>query len=71
MSKNHSNRLHSLWPTSSSNDAGPALPDAKQLAAKLEPMIENVGAAIAEHPRASLTVAATLGVLLGWFIKRK
>lgn len=71
MSKQHPNRLHSLWPSHASNDAGPALPDAKQLAAKLEPVIENVGAAIAEHPRASLTAAATLGVLLGWFIKRK
>jgi ElaB/YqjD/DUF883 family membrane-anchored ribosome-binding protein len=71
MAKKHSNRLHSLWPTSWSNDARPTQPDAKQLAARLEPMLENVGAAIAEHPRASLTVAATLGVLLGWFIKRK
>jgi len=52
------------------DDGVPALSDAKQLAAKLEPIIDNVGAAIAEHPRASLTVAAALGALLGWFIKR-
>lgn len=71
MSKHHTNRLHSLWPSSEAADGGAAaLPDAKQLAAKLEPMIDNVGAAIAEHPRASLTVAAALGVFFGWFIKR-
>ncbi|MGD9635700.1 MAG: hypothetical protein AB7G28_14755 [Pirellulales bacterium] len=71
MSKKPTNRLHSLWP-SSATGAGDtsALPDAKQLAARLEPAIENVGAAIAEHPRVSLTVAAALGVACGWFIKR-
>jgi len=71
MSEYHINRLHSLWPSSATTDGSvTALPDAKQLAAKLEPMIDNVGAAIAEHPRASLTIAAALGALLGWFIKR-
>ena len=65
------NRLHSLWPSPSADGKPPALPDAKQFAAPLEPVIQNVGAAIAEHPRASLTVAATLGALAGWFIKRK
>lgn len=71
MSKQPTNRLHSLWPTSATADDGaPVLPDAKQLVAKLEPVIDNVGAVIAEHPRASLTVAAALGALLGWFIKR-
>lgn len=65
------NRLDSLWPSQPADGEQPALPDAKQLAAKLRPLIQNVGAAIAEHPRTSLTVAATLGVFAGWFIKRK
>lgn len=71
MSKHHTNRLHSLWPSSATADDGaPVPPEAKQLVAKLEPLFDNVGAAIAAHPRASLTVAAALGALLGWFIKR-
>jgi ElaB/YqjD/DUF883 family membrane-anchored ribosome-binding protein len=69
MAKKSTNRLHSLWPTEAGD--GKVLPDGKHLAAKLEPMIQNAGATIAEYPRVSLTVAATLGVLLGWFIKRK
>jgi ElaB/YqjD/DUF883 family membrane-anchored ribosome-binding protein len=71
MSKNSTNRLHSLWPSQSADGNPSALPNAKQLAEKLEPMIQNVGTAIAEHPRTSLTVAATLGAVIGWFIKRK
>jgi hypothetical protein len=71
MSHNPTNRLHSLWPSPSADGKPPALPDAKQFAAKLEPVIQNVGAAIAEHPRTSLTLAATLGAIFGWFIKRK
>ncbi len=49
----------------------PALPDVKQLAERVQPLVRNVGAAIADHPRTSLTLAASLGVTLGWFIKRK
>lgn len=71
MPKNPTNRLHSLWPTNSADGKAFPLPDAKQLAAKLEPMIKNAGTSIADYPRVSLTVAATLGALLGWFIKRK
>jgi len=71
MAKHPTNRLHSLWPSQSADGKPPALPDARQYVAKLEPLIQNVGAAIAEHPRTSLTVAATLGALAGWFIKRK
>ena len=46
------------------------MPDVKQITAKIEPVIENVSEAIATHPRSSLAIAATLGVALGWFIKR-
>ncbi|MEX2092354.1 MAG: hypothetical protein WD971_06735 [Pirellulales bacterium] len=71
MSKNSTNRLHSLWPSRSADGKPSVLPDAGVFAEKLEPMIRNVGSTIAEHPRASLTVAATLGAAIGWFIKRK
>jgi hypothetical protein len=64
------NRLPSIWRDRSADHDAPALASAKLLVAKLEPMIENVGMTIADHPRASLTLAATLGALLGWFIKR-
>jgi hypothetical protein len=70
MSESPTNRLHSLWPRPSSDGSTPALHGAKQLAAKVEPMLENMGHAIADHPRTSLTLAATCGVLLGWFTKR-
>jgi ElaB/YqjD/DUF883 family membrane-anchored ribosome-binding protein len=71
MSNSPTNRLHPLWSSESADGNESALPDFKRLAAKLEPAIENVGATIAEHPRVSLTLAATLGVLAGWFIKRR
>jgi hypothetical protein len=71
MAKHPSNRLNSLWPKEASSGYATALSDAKQLAEKLQPVVENVGAAIAGHPRTSLTIAATLGAGLGWFIKRK
>jgi ElaB/YqjD/DUF883 family membrane-anchored ribosome-binding protein len=71
MAKSPTNRLHSLWPSQSADGKPSVIPDARVFAEKLEPMIQNVGTAIAEHPRASLTVAATLGAIIGWFIKRK
>jgi ElaB/YqjD/DUF883 family membrane-anchored ribosome-binding protein len=71
MSKSPINRLQSLWPTHAADGESAALSGAKQLAARVEPMLENLGHTIAEHPRTSLTFAATCGVLLGWFIKRK
>jgi hypothetical protein len=70
MSKSPTNRLHSLWPGQSPAGSNPSLHAAKQIAAKIEPMLENMGHAIADHPRTSLTLAATCGVLLGWFTKR-
>lgn len=70
MSKSHPNRLHSFWPSQSSTGEGPGMPDVKLLTAKLEPLFDNVAEAIAEHPRASLSLAAALGVTLGWLIKR-
>ena len=66
-----SSRLDSLWPKPSTNGSDAALDGAKQLANKLEPLIQNVETAIAEYPRTSLTVAAALGAVFGWFIKRK
>lgn len=70
MSK-HTNRLNSLWPHTATDAESSALPDVTRLAEKVEPLVQNVGSAIAEHPRVSLTLAASLGVALGWFIKRK
>ena len=75
MAKKSSNRLESLWPNHSADGQPSALPDVgefvKNLEHNLEPMLKNVGTAIADHPRVSLTAAATIGALLGWFIKRK
>lgn len=75
MSKKSTNRLESLWPGQSADGQPSAIPDvgalAKHLEQNIEPMLKNVGHAIAEHPRVSLTAAATIGALLGWFIKRK
>ena len=73
MAKKPTNRLDSLWPTEN-GDGGrePAtLTMHHQFAEKIEPLVRNVGAAIAAYPRTSLTVATTLGAMLGWFIKRK
>ncbi len=64
------NRLHSLWPSQSSDGKPPALPNAQHLAAKLEPLLENAGHTIAHYPRTSLTAAAVLGIVVGWFVKR-
>jgi ElaB/YqjD/DUF883 family membrane-anchored ribosome-binding protein len=75
MAKKSTNRLDSLWPGSSADGHTSAMPDvrefAKQLEQNIEPMLKNAASAIAEHPRVSLTAAATIGALLGWFIKRK
>ncbi len=71
MAKNPPNRLHSLWPSQSIDENESVLPDLKRLAAKLEPAIENIGTAIGQYPRTSLTVAAALGAVAGWFIKRR
>jgi hypothetical protein len=70
MAEHRKNRLETFWPKSStSGDAVEA--DVRQFTAKLEPLMENVGVAIATHPRTSLTIAAAIGAALGWFIKRK
>ena len=71
MSNQPTNRLDSYWLEPSANGSDAALAGAKQLANKLEPMFQNVETAIAEYPRTSLTVAAALGAVFGWFIKRK
>ncbi len=71
MSKHPTNRLDSLWPMGDGGGEPAALVVHHQLAEKIEPLVRNAAAAIAAYPRASLTVAATLGALLGWFIKRK
>jgi ElaB/YqjD/DUF883 family membrane-anchored ribosome-binding protein len=75
MAKKSTNRLDSLWPGGSANGQSSAMPDvrefAQQLEQNIEPMLKNAASAIAEHPRVSLTAAATIGALLGWFIKRK
>lgn len=74
MSKS-TNRLESLWPGKPGDGHSPALPDvrafARNLEQNIEPVLKNAGQIIAEHPRVSLTAAATIGALLGWFIKRK
>jgi hypothetical protein len=70
MSKHSTNRLDSHWPSDNGSDpAARVVHD--ELAEKLEPLVRNAAGAIAAYPRASLTIAATLGALLGWFIKRK
>ncbi len=71
MSKSPTNRLHSLWPGQPADGNSLPLPSTEQLAEKIQPLIANARATIAEHPRTSLTIAATFGVVLGWFIKRK
>jgi hypothetical protein len=75
MSKKNTNRLDSLWPSKSGDSQPSALPVirefAKHLEQNIEPMLKHVGNTIAEHPRVSLTAAATIGALFGWFIKRK
>ena len=71
MTKSPTNRLDSLWPSDNGSGEPAALADPHQLAEKCEPLVRNVGAAIADYPRTSLTMAATLGAILGWFIKRK
>ena len=71
MAKHSTNRLHSFWPKPSASNEATGSMDSNKFAAKMEPIVENVGAAIATHPRMSLTVAAAIGAALGWFIKRK
>jgi len=71
MSHQPTNRLPSLWSSQSLDGEQSASPGFKRFAAKLEPAIKSMGAAIAAHPRTSLTVATLLGVATGWFIKRK
>jgi hypothetical protein len=71
MSKRGDNRLQSFWPKETSTISALPPRDSGRLAAKVEPLIENVGQAIATYPRTSLLVVASLGVFLGWFTKRK
>jgi hypothetical protein len=75
MAKKSINRLESLWPGHSADGQASGLPHVgefvKNLEHSLEPMLKNIGTTIADHPRVALTAAATLGALLGWFIKRK
>lgn len=75
MAKKSTNRLESLWPKKSADGNASPLPNVgefvKHFEQNMEPMIKNVGTAIADHPRVSLTAAATIGALLGWFMKRK
>jgi hypothetical protein len=65
------NRLHSFWPSEKKHGRSTDLPDVEQLVENVHPTIRKIGGAIAEHPRASLAAAATFGVVLGWFIKRR
>jgi ElaB/YqjD/DUF883 family membrane-anchored ribosome-binding protein len=65
------NRLYSFWPNEKAEGKSTDLPDVERLVENVQPTIKKIGGAIAEHPRASLAVAATFGVVLGWFIKRK
>ena len=71
MPQHPANRLPSFWPSQSADTEASPTPDVKRLAARLDPAIESMGTAIAEHPRVSLTLAAALGALAGWYIKRK
>jgi ElaB/YqjD/DUF883 family membrane-anchored ribosome-binding protein len=70
MSAGRKSRLDDFWPKPPANGAAEE-DNVRQFAARLEPIVENVGHAIATHPRTSLTVAAAIGAALGWFIKRK
>ena len=67
------NRFAFLWPNETADGQVHRLcPTSSELVENVQPTdLKNVGTAIAEHPRASLTMAATFGVVLGWFIKRK
>lgn len=64
------NRLERHWP----NDS---LPEAEQygdesaLIAKARTWEESIEDFMADHPKLTIAAAATLGIVLGWMVKRK
>jgi hypothetical protein len=64
------NRLERHWPEPSSEPGAPLI-DGGQVAAKAEAVRRRVEQLIGDHPQVTVLTAAAVGVLLGWYIKRK
>jgi ElaB/YqjD/DUF883 family membrane-anchored ribosome-binding protein len=69
MRGSHQNRLKDVWPQSLHQELGQGeSPSWKDTAARWQQQIEH---RMGDHPRLTLAVAAGIGFLLGWIIKRK
>ena len=69
MPGSHQNRLKNIWPRSLREELDEDHPDSwKETATKFEQEIEH---RMADYPKLTLAVAATLGFVLGWMVKRK
>lgn len=64
------NRLESIWPQPSSENAAEASEHASwsDTAKSWEHRLEDL---LAEHPKIAIGAAAALGLVLGWLVKRK
>lgn len=69
------NRLESIWPPAKAKDAdlSPAnrtggKPRWSDSAKRLETNFETM---LTQHPKLAIAAAAAIGLLLGWFVKRK
>jgi ElaB/YqjD/DUF883 family membrane-anchored ribosome-binding protein len=71
MAANPVNRLDSLWPRSPEATAPPAEQEEttwRETAKTWEQQLETF---MGDHPKLTLAAAATVGLLLGWMVKRK
>jgi hypothetical protein len=68
MSSSHVNRLEPHWPQTPAAYPPPEETSWRETAKSWEEQIENF---MGDHPKLTLAAAATIGLLLGWMVKRK
>lgn len=71
MTKNPLNRLQAHWPNGVTREREPALDEAQPWTTTIQPWVERLEEIVGQHPRATLAAAATVGIFLGWLVKRK
>lgn len=69
MAGRHQNRLKSIWPQDMRDELDEDNPHSWRDVAKT--WEQNLEHRMGDHPTATLVVAATLGFVLGWLVKRK
>ena len=71
MAANPINRLDPRWPQTPEAFAPPEVPEEMSLREKARSWEQQLENFMGDHPKLTLAAAATVGLLLGWMVKRK